>query len=533
MDPNQTTFMIPYGFATGDELRYSDAAAINSAICSGDRTPAEVVDYCLGRIKGKNGILRKQCNSTRPTNSMRFVASPLKGPRGTISLPNETFTKGKFLFLTEDGRFESTKIEEGDVVILGRCPSQGANSSLPMRVMRTTSNEHSMRVPLEVCKLNNTDFDGDEDWIYKPMTTDAIMETEEAFDRVWHKSSIVDISARLDRLVLEAGGDTSIDGAMYTTMPLEDMLDHPGGEIYDTLMLKPKSWKVMGATSFSPTYWNTWVERSLDGIVNSTMGKHGIGKPYVHMRNSMMMGTMVVVDKDHIRIRSSDPPPIPAVLAPPGMNQGTCSSALTKMTASLYQRGIDIAKHGKDPTRFTAVETLMKSTSNCFALTETNGSPRVVMMPVMEASQGTCPYTKMAYIANAYSPEDLLHRAVIVVSMVEELDDIKLTDEERLAAAIFFAFASRKVTEVISDDMVRIMRSMGGDWYTSITCSDIRWLKSELRKSAVDGSVNMTTDVSTILGSMALGNMSKFAPFASSRTRRRRAQGRGHDLIAN
>ena len=83
---------------------------------------------------------------------------------------------------------------------------------------------------------------------------------------------------------------------------LEDMIDHPGGEMYDTLMLKTKSWKVMGQTSYNSSYWKTWVERSMDGINNSTIGKHGIGKPYVDMRNGMMLGTMVIKDSNSIRI---------------------------------------------------------------------------------------------------------------------------------------------------------------------------------------------------------------------------------------
>lgn len=36
------------------------------------------------------------------------------------------------------------------------------------------------------------------------------------------------------------------------------------------------------------------------------------------------------------------------------------------MTASLYQKEIDLAEHSKDSVRFTAVETLLKSGTNCF-----------------------------------------------------------------------------------------------------------------------------------------------------------------------
>jgi hypothetical protein len=75
MDQNRTAYMIPFGFATGDEQRYSDAAMVNSGVCSGDKTARDVANYCLDRIRGKRVIPRKQCNSTRPPNTMRFVES--------------------------------------------------------------------------------------------------------------------------------------------------------------------------------------------------------------------------------------------------------------------------------------------------------------------------------------------------------------------------------------------------------------------------------------------------------------------------
>lgn len=83
------------------------------------------------------------------------------------------------------------------------------------------------------------------------------------------------------------------------------------------------------------------------------------------MHNSMVLGTIVVLDKGRIRIRSKDQPLIPIMMAPPGMKQATCLSALTKMTMSLYKNEIEVTKHGKDATKFMAVEMLMKTTDNC------------------------------------------------------------------------------------------------------------------------------------------------------------------------
>lgn len=106
---------------------------------------------------------------------------------GYICMLNEFFNKGRFLFMTEDGRFEMTTMKEGDLVAYGRCPSQGVDSALPMRVRRANEGNLSTRVPLDVCKLNNTDFGGNEAWMYKVAFADAIkeMEMEMAWDRIW------------------------------------------------------------------------------------------------------------------------------------------------------------------------------------------------------------------------------------------------------------------------------------------------------------------------------------------------------------
>jgi hypothetical protein len=322
---------------------------------------------------------------------MRFVESPLRPnlnlsqaeQLGYIYLPNEVFDKGVFLFMSEDGKFSTVKLKEEDLVMYRRCPSQGRDSALPMKVRRVETGVFSMRVPLDVCNMNNTDFDGDEAWVIKGGSKDGVAEMEAAWNREWVESGRESIYSKMTRLVNEVGGDP----AMYTTMPLEDMIDHPGGEMDETLMLKPRSWRVMGMTTSTTTYWCSWGERSLDGIVNSAMGKHGIGKPYVQMRNSMMMGTLVVKDRKFIRVRSRDPQPIPAVIASTDMNSGSCSSALTRTTASLYQREIDNAKHGKDSSKVTAVETLMKRTNNCFAVVSTTSS-RVAHLPEHELSLG-------------------------------------------------------------------------------------------------------------------------------------------------
>ena len=83
-DRHESTFMIPSGFATEDELKYSDGASMISAVNIGVKNADEMADYCYDRIRGKGGTSRKHYNSSRPTNSMRFVISPAKGNLGTL-----------------------------------------------------------------------------------------------------------------------------------------------------------------------------------------------------------------------------------------------------------------------------------------------------------------------------------------------------------------------------------------------------------------------------------------------------------------
>lgn len=103
----------------------------------------------------------------------------------------------------------------------------------------------------------------------------------------------------------------------------------------------------MGRTTISDMYWRSRVERSIGGIVNSTLSKHGTGRPYVQMRNTMVLGTIITTDRRFIRARVLNQEPIAIVRASGSMNPADCSCALAKMTATVYQNEVDAAKHGK------------------------------------------------------------------------------------------------------------------------------------------------------------------------------------------
>jgi hypothetical protein len=116
-------YLIPYGFATGSEIMTSDGSMMNQAVILGDRGPAEISQFCYGRIVKKRGILRNSCNGFRPTNTYRFVASPMKKPTDAAEVSTQLLDRGRFMYVAEDGKCGIVKLEEGEVIIVGRCPS--------------------------------------------------------------------------------------------------------------------------------------------------------------------------------------------------------------------------------------------------------------------------------------------------------------------------------------------------------------------------------------------------------------------------
>jgi len=307
-DPTGSVYMIPHGFAVGDELRHSDAYVMNKMVMEGRMGASDMAKFCFGRVSGKRGILRKACNGTRPTNTFRFVASPSKGPPHVVYLPYHLFDRGLFIHIHPNGRCVTKRLTEGSPVLIGRCPAQGSESTLPMIAMRGTRGESSARIPLEMCPRNNADFDGDEIYGIVPATDAAIEELLDGLRRAWNPSVITNIFETVKEIVSESASDITVDPVMYSTMPLEDMETHPGGKMYELLMLKPKTWRTMCKTMLSRTYWKSWVTRSEQGIVNTIMGRHGIAGPYGYMRLGMMLGTCVTTSGDNLVIESHPRP---------------------------------------------------------------------------------------------------------------------------------------------------------------------------------------------------------------------------------
>ena len=517
------TFMIPYGFAKGDETMYSDAAMINKAVMSGEKSATDVANFCFKRIGGKSGIARKGCNSARPTNTLRFVASPTDENTDPeiVFLPVEVFQKGAFMFMNADGRFTTKKLVEGDVILVGRCPTTSKDNSIPVVAMKGCEGEASARVAIDFCDLNNLDFDGDELWFYVLGSDLAVAEAKACMRTFWdgYKAAKSPFYARMRESAVTAGIALEVDSAVCSTMPLENMRTHGGGQVYDSALLKSKSWGEMSRIVDEAGYWKTWALRSMNGIVNTTMSKHGIGKPYVDMRTLMMMGTIVTVDDHMIAVTCKDKPALPIVSAPMDAGPGTCPSALAKMMSVMYQEGIDAAKHGMAASRVPAALTLVSEIDLCYAIMPVSGGTSVAMVTPSEASVFGVPYTKLSYIASGLTPEEMIEKSIMLVSIIESVDRIELTIGERLMAAFFFAFMSTRTHAIVTGNPIDIMLAVGADWFTSFMCSDVRWIRDTVRNISLSANVDTSTDVSSILGSIMIGNMPATAPLGGGLVR--------------
>jgi hypothetical protein len=53
------------------------------------------------------------------------------------------------------------------------------------------------------------------------------------------------VFGHVDRVAAENGLGPGFDGAMLTTMTFQEMFEHKGGEMYDAMMMKTKSWRSM------------------------------------------------------------------------------------------------------------------------------------------------------------------------------------------------------------------------------------------------------------------------------------------------
>ncbi|KAL9632965.1 MAG: hypothetical protein Q9164_004978 [Protoblastenia rupestris] len=462
-------YLIPCGFATAGELRESDFHMFNRMVVDGRKSSEDLMNFCFDKVSGKNGIMGKMCNGCRPTDTYRFVASPSKMHMSTIYMPPTVFEKGLFLYTKPDGRCTTRRLREGDAVVLGRCPSQVADSTLGLIVAKGTENETSVRVPLEVCEKTNGDFDGDKMYVLVPSSRFGIEEAQRVVKKIWQTA--------LERVVPVTNYGDEIDPAMYTTVTFEEMSTHKGGVAYDLMKLKTNV--------------------SQQGFVNTMMGRHGIAGPYGVMRLGMMLGTSVYTDSSSFVIHSAMAPSIPLVKKPFGSHRVMCSSAIAKLTKTIYQRGIDISKHGSSDSVPPAMEMFMKDMDDAYAIVQTNSCITLSRCSASTDDSVATMRTNLTSVSRSGTHETLLKNAIVITSMIEE----------RLAFAIFMCYICSSPVPLLDSDPVTLMYGLGLDWCTSFTCSNIKWFKSVLRDPQRHPHARINTDINPTLGAIFIGNI--------------------------
>ena len=65
----------------------------------------------------------------------------------------------------------------------------------------------------------------------------------------------------------------------------------------------------------------------------------------------------------------------------------------------------------------------------------------------------------------------LLRNAIMVMSMIEEVDGVTLTNAERVAFVIFACYMCSSPYPLLHTDLVDLLYNFELDWCTSFTCS--------------------------------------------------------------
>ena len=84
---------------------------MNSRVYSGDKEADSIVNYCLNRKRGQDGIWKKQYNFARPTSRIGLITSPSNGDMDMVYHPKRSLTRVIFCLYPriKKGRFETVK----------------------------------------------------------------------------------------------------------------------------------------------------------------------------------------------------------------------------------------------------------------------------------------------------------------------------------------------------------------------------------------------------------------------------------------
>jgi hypothetical protein len=508
-----SAMVLPISFAREDGTKFSEAAIWTRKLKTGEIDRWDYAKLLMKKVAGKSGIGRKECSGCRTPCTVRGVASPFRGPMGFMTMPKRYMERGVFMFKEDDGTFTTRKIKENDVVILGRCPSKSADSALPMKVMIGEDDAAVLGVPINVCSLNNTDFDGDEDWVFVPASNASIREAERRWVEVWEERGIVDFEVKVKKAAAAMGWEeeSGLDPVMFSTLPLDEMVSENKMAIHDVCLLKPAVWDTITKAVKDPKTYTTAVTRNEEGINMTTLGRHSIAGPYVAMRNAAVIGTLIGRCCDRgvllrptsigdIRVDGSNIKP------------GSCSNGLAKMLSSLFQKSVDTAKHGKTNATKTASEMLLTRAHTAIGIVNMTHGTDFKILNETGALRNTM-RASMMWVSEAKNIPDVYTRAVQAVTFAAKVDGTDMTEDEIEAVALLVLVFSLKagIGIVSENSLVNASKSIGIDWFTAMTASNISPLKSlhELPD------ICKCTSIMTVMGAILTGNMSWILGYCS------------------
>lgn len=88
----------------------------------------------------------------------------------------------------------------------------------------------------------------------------------------------------------------------------------------------------------------------------------------------------------------------------------TCSTALTKLTWTVYQTGVDRSKHSDNTLRDPAITTLWSNTAEVYANTGQDWHLEMVKALKENAPRWTDPYTSLKCLWVVSSPSDKVRK---------------------------------------------------------------------------------------------------------------------------
>lgn len=147
------------------------------------------------------------------------------------------------------------------------------------------------------------------------------------------------------------------------------------------------------------------------------------------------------------------------------------STAVTKLTGIIYQQGIHLSKHKCIDSNAPDINSIMSNHKKAYSVNSTTGYYKITLADSSIAYKSSQVYTNLSYIINISKISDMLRRSYNMIALVEKIDDIALTELERVSVPFLFAFIYANITSATDTDKSGFMKRLGLDWHILDICS--------------------------------------------------------------